>query len=150
VNDIIAGDPAPTNPAARNELLTALLEHDASGWIPEIHLDECEDDACTGCEPQHLAEKAAVKPTARQDIAAHLWMCVPSADDYEAKARTEQMLDAYRAEVLAEAADEIAAAVERCRAGCPDEAAMVTRRLGMRAAERITRSLIAEGGGSRG
>lgn len=59
-------------------------------------------------------------------------------------------LDAYRAEVLAEAADEIAAAVERCRAGCPDEAAMVTRRLGMRAAERITRSLIAEGGGSRG
>ncbi|KOU17063.1 hypothetical protein [Streptomyces sp. WM6349] len=131
-------------------LLSALVDHSTSPRILDIHLDECEDDACTGCEPQHLAEKAAARSTARQEIAARLWMCVPSADDYEAKARPEQMLDAYRAEVLAEAADEIAAAVERCRADCPDEAAMVTRRLGMRAAERITRSLIAEAGESRG
>jgi ribosome-binding protein aMBF1 (putative translation factor) len=85
--------------------LSALVAHSVAPRLLDIHVDDCEDDACTGCDPQHLAEKAAVKPTARQDIAAHLWMCVPSADDYEAKARTEQMLDAYRAEVQAEVAD---------------------------------------------
>lgn len=47
--------------AKDRELLTALLEHNASGWIPEIHLDDCNDTACTGCESQHLAEQAAVK-----------------------------------------------------------------------------------------
>lgn len=55
--------------AADRELLSALLDHDASGWIPEIHLDDCEDDACRGCEPQHLAERASridhlINPTA--------------------------------------------------------------------------------------
>jgi hypothetical protein len=58
MSNIIAGDPAPTNPTAR-ALLSALLEHDASGWIPEIHLDECPGDTCQGCDPQHLAVKAA-------------------------------------------------------------------------------------------
>lgn len=47
--------------AKDGDLLTALLEHDASGWIPEIHLDDCEDDACQGCDPQHLAEVAAAE-----------------------------------------------------------------------------------------
>lgn len=46
---------------ARDELLTALLEHDASTWIPEIHLDDCEDDSCTGCDPQHFVEKAVAQ-----------------------------------------------------------------------------------------
>ena len=41
--------------------------------------------------------------TARQNIASLLWWSVPSSDDDEAKARTEQLLDAYQAEVLAEA-----------------------------------------------
>ena len=40
---------------------------------------------------------------ARDEIASRLWWSVPSADDAEAKAITEQMLDAYRADVLAEA-----------------------------------------------
>lgn len=40
---------------------------------------------------------------AREDIAARLWINVPSKDNADAKARTEEMLDAYRAEVLAEA-----------------------------------------------
>ncbi|MFD5386318.1 hypothetical protein ACFWMG_15480 [Streptomyces sp. NPDC127074] len=39
---------------------------------------------------------------AREKIANLLWWSVPSADDTEAKALTEQMLDAHRAEVLAE------------------------------------------------
>lgn len=39
---------------------------------------------------------------ARQNIASLLWWSVPSSDNDEAKARTEQMLDAYRDEVLAE------------------------------------------------
>lgn len=45
--------------------------------------------------------------SAREEIAARLWMSVPSADNDEAKARTEEMLDAYRAEVLNEGADAI-------------------------------------------
>ncbi|MEU6397817.1 hypothetical protein ABZ867_12655 [Streptomyces cinnamoneus] len=45
-------------PSATIPLTSAhLAEHDASGWIPDIHDDDCADDACTGCEPQHLAEK---------------------------------------------------------------------------------------------
>ncbi|MFJ8208168.1 hypothetical protein [Streptomyces sp. NPDC096033] len=40
-------------------LLAGLVEHDASGWIPDVHLDDCEDDACRGCDPQHLAEQGA-------------------------------------------------------------------------------------------
>lgn len=43
--------------------------------------------------------------SARDEIASRLWWSVPSADNAEAKAVTEQMLDAYRAEVLAEAAN---------------------------------------------
>lgn len=39
------------------ELLVALLAHDA--WLPDLHRDVCEDDTCTGCDPQHLAEQAA-------------------------------------------------------------------------------------------
>jgi len=40
--------------------------------------------------------------SARQKIADLLWWQVPSANDAEAKAGAEEMLDAYRAEVLAE------------------------------------------------
>jgi len=41
--------------------------------------------------------------TAREAIAERLWLSVPSADNAEAKARTQEMLDAYRAENLNEA-----------------------------------------------
>jgi hypothetical protein len=41
--------------------------------------------------------------SARSEIASKLWLSVPSNDNAEAKAKAEQMLDAYRAEVLAEA-----------------------------------------------
>lgn len=39
-------------------LLSALVDHSTSPRILDIHLDDCEDDACTGCDPQHLAEQA--------------------------------------------------------------------------------------------
>ncbi|MFE9064842.1 hypothetical protein [Streptomyces violaceusniger] len=39
---------------------------------------------------------------ARKKIANLLWWSVPSSDDADAKALAEQMLDAHRAEVLAE------------------------------------------------
>ena len=35
--------------------------------------------------------------TAREAIAERLWLAVPSADNAEAKSRTQEMLDAYRA-----------------------------------------------------
>lgn len=35
--------------ASDRELLSALLEHDSSGWIPEAHDDDCTAVACTGC-----------------------------------------------------------------------------------------------------
>lgn len=41
--------------------------------------------------------------SAREWIADRLWWSVPSKDNAEAKAITEQKLDAYRCEVLAEA-----------------------------------------------
>lgn len=40
---------------------------------------------------------------AREEIAYHLWTAVPSSDNAEAKTRAQEMLDAYRAEVLREA-----------------------------------------------
>lgn len=42
--------------------------------------------------------------SAREEIAGLLWWSVPSGDDAEAKAAAGRMLDAYRAEVLREAA----------------------------------------------
>lgn len=60
-----------------------------------------------------------------------------------------RLLDAFRAEVLAEAEAEIVAAIERNRAEHPDEDTMTTRRLGMRAAERIVWSLRLDGGDQR-
>lgn len=49
------------------------------------------------------------------------------------------LLDLYREQVLREAEAEIAGAIERSRAEHPDSEPMVTRRLGMRAAERVVR-----------
>lgn len=70
--DIIAGSPAPTNPASSaptytvdeaaalmtpaKRLLAALAARAAAPRILDIHLDDCESAACTGCEPQHLAQ----------------------------------------------------------------------------------------------
>ena len=54
----------------------------------------------------------ADRKTAREKIAALLWWSVPSSTDEEAKARTEQLLDAHRAEVLAVRDEEM----ERLRA----------------------------------
>lgn len=45
--------------ASDHELLSALVDHSATPRILDIHLDDCESKFCTGCEPQHLAEKAA-------------------------------------------------------------------------------------------
>lgn len=37
------------------EMLSEAFEHEAVSL--DIHLDDCDNDACTGCDPQHLAEK---------------------------------------------------------------------------------------------
>ncbi|MFD5419428.1 hypothetical protein ACFWJT_15565 [Streptomyces sp. NPDC127069] len=42
--------------APEQRLLAGLVEHVASGWIPDAHLDDCDDDGCTGCDPQYLRE----------------------------------------------------------------------------------------------
>jgi hypothetical protein len=81
--------------AGDRELLAAVFEHEAVNLF--IHLDDCEDGACTGCDPEHLAKKAAAKPTAREQ----LFRRVAGAFVDETKANV--LLDAYRAEVLAEA-----------------------------------------------
>jgi hypothetical protein len=81
---------------------------------------------------------------AREEIAYHLWTSVPSSDNAEAKARAGEMLDAYRVDVLVEAEVEIRLATERNRAEHPDVEAMVIRRLGMRAAERVVEGMRVE------
>ncbi len=53
---------------------------------------------------------------AREEIAYHLWTAVPSADNVEAKARAEEMLDAYRTEVLAKAVGRLRAIPVTCTA----------------------------------
>lgn len=45
--------------ASDRDLLSALLDHSVAPRILDIHLDDCESKLCAGCEPQHLAEKAA-------------------------------------------------------------------------------------------
>ncbi|MFJ8538108.1 hypothetical protein [Streptomyces sp. NPDC093591] len=62
--------------------------------------------------------------SARAKIADLLWWKVPSANDAEAKAGAEEMLDAYRDEVLAEAellpkADVVAWLVKKAREKTP-------------------------------
>lgn len=47
--------------------------------------------------------------SARERIAERLWWSVPSSDDADAKAKASAMLDAFRAEVLNEAANGLAA-----------------------------------------
>ncbi|MGW6531384.1 hypothetical protein [Streptomyces venezuelae] len=64
-------------------------------------------------------------------------ICAQATDD----AGAERMLDAYRAEVLGEAEAEISAAIELNRKTYPGNEAMVARRFGMRAAERLVRWL---------
>lgn len=54
--------------------------------------------------------------SARKEIAARLWLSVPSSDNDEAKARTEEMLNAYRAEVLAKAVGRMRAIPVDCTA----------------------------------
>jgi hypothetical protein len=53
---------------------------------------------------------------AREEIAARLWLSVPSSDDDEAKARAEEMLDAHRDEVLAKAIGRLRAIPVDCTA----------------------------------
>jgi hypothetical protein len=36
--------------------LSALVAHSVAPRLLDIHVDDCEDDACTGCDPQHLAQ----------------------------------------------------------------------------------------------
>lgn len=76
--------------------------------------------------------------SARDEIACRLWLAVPSDDDAEAKAKTEQMLDAYRAEVLAEAK----AAVES-----PQKRAEVGGGLGWETARDVLHRMIQKAGG---
>lgn len=60
--------------------------------------------------PPHTARSA------REKIANLLWWSVPSSTDEEAKARTEQLLDAYRSEVLAKAIGRLRAIPVTCTA----------------------------------
>jgi cytochrome c5 len=80
MSDIIAGSPAPTNPTSSAQLhsaaeaaplmtpakrlLAALSARAAAPKILDLHLDDCEDDACQGCDPQYLAEKAGIEAAA--------------------------------------------------------------------------------------
>jgi hypothetical protein len=62
--------------------------------------------------------------SAREEIAAILWLSVPSNDNAEAKVKAEQMLDAYRDEVLADAgllpkADVVAWLTKKAREDTP-------------------------------
>jgi hypothetical protein len=43
--------------ASDRTLLSALVDHSTAPRILDIHDDDCDDDACTGCDPQHLAEQ---------------------------------------------------------------------------------------------
>ncbi|MGW2692387.1 hypothetical protein ACWC3Y_11055 [Streptomyces sp. NPDC001296] len=61
-------------------------------------------------------EALTAATTARQKIANLLWWSVPSSTDEEAKARTEQLLDAYRTEVLAKAIGRLRAIPVQCTA----------------------------------
>jgi hypothetical protein len=71
VNDIMPAPSGDTNPeislsqfgAKDRELLAAVFGHET--WNIFIHLDNCENDSCTGCDPQHLAEKAAAEALQR-------------------------------------------------------------------------------------
>ena len=54
--------------------------------------------------------------SAREEIAYLLWTAVPSSDDAEARATTEQMLDAYRTEVLVKAVGRLKAGPVTCTA----------------------------------
>lgn len=69
-------------------------------------------EALSGPHSQHdEATTAHAAPadskTAREKIANLLWWSVPSSTDEEAKARTEQLLDAFATEVLRVGADEL-------------------------------------------
>jgi len=69
MSHIIAGDPAPTKTTAPlmtppKRLLAALSARAAAPKILDLHLDDCDDDACQGCEPQHLAQQAGAEVAA--------------------------------------------------------------------------------------
>jgi hypothetical protein len=87
----------------RTESLSGRVRHEQTPEGPGAPTDphaqpqgspETQDEAATPDAP------ATDSKTARQKIAALLWWSVPSSTDEEAKARTEQLLDEYRAEVL--------------------------------------------------
>lgn len=89
-------------------------------------------------------DPAPTNPTARGRIHELLWQAVPGADDAESKQRANALLDAYRAEVLAEAAK----AVEAKRlSGASD--VLVGQAAGISDAVAAINGLL-EGGGSRG
>ncbi|MGW4505763.1 hypothetical protein ACWENO_14095 [Streptomyces sp. NPDC004436] len=113
-------------------LLAALVDHSTAPRILDIHVDDCEDDACTGCEPRHLAEKA----TARARLEVMAFQLATGSGVVPSKVFTAT-LDAYRAEVLNEAADRVAHLLE----ATPEYGLWVATRL---------REMAAEAGGSRG
>lgn len=79
--------------------------------------------------------------SAREDIAYLLWTAVPSSDNDEAKARTQELLDAYRAEVLRE----VYGAIED-----PAQRAAVGGGLGWETARDVVRNLLRKAmGGAR-
>lgn len=68
------------------------------------HAPEAATDEISGAhEASETDATSADAKTARERIATLLWWSVPSSTDEEAKTRTEQLLDAHRAEVLREA-----------------------------------------------
>ena len=55
--------------------LSELVDHSAAPKILDIHLDDCESDACTGCDPQHLAEQAAARVNGWLPYGGHQSFC---------------------------------------------------------------------------
>ncbi|MFE2324657.1 hypothetical protein ACFXD5_12180 [Streptomyces sp. NPDC059385] len=114
MSDIIAGSPAPTNPTCgaplytaaeaaqlmtpAKRLLAALAARAAAPRILDIHLDDCEDDRCEGCEPQYLAEISATSRTARKEL-----LLLDASGEWPAY--VDRILTKHRAEVLQAGAD---------------------------------------------
>ena len=81
--------------------------------------------------------------SARDSIRKYVQLLADSwTPAHKTEQRVERLYGEVRAEVLREAADEISRAVGRNLAEYPSEPAMATRRLGMRAAQRLLEDLI--------
>jgi len=88
------------NPSDR-ELLAALLEHDASGWIPEAHDDDCDDDSCTGCVQCPVATIADLDRSPREAVGAVTALRQHAGFLAECRHQLEPAVDAFTALAVA-------------------------------------------------